>query len=342
MSEQPSKKRVIVYVIIFVLFAFLIVFFSQKNTNKQASEMVGTDGDMAESVEFVDVSSEVDDGVMHEESVPLEEKARPIVTVKNTDTGTSAIITATEENDTLDKKLIKTGSIDMRVNSVEDSIDKIREIALSHGGDEVSSDIEKNDFYKRGVIVVKVPVNQYNEVFARIKDIAPLVVDESSQSRDVTAQFMDLETRIKNKKDHEVRLRSFFSKAEDVDELIQVEKELARVRTEIEQMEGQLKYLKDQTQYSTIHVMLLEDANIVVSDSWRPLQVVKDSFNTLLRKMTNLINVMIRFVITSLPFIIIFIVVAWLGHLVIKHFFGKDKDENDGQNEDEEVRKNND
>jgi uncharacterized protein DUF4349 len=253
----------------------------------------------------------------------MESPVAPEVKARNSQTTTVVTADNVGGEVAVDKKVIKTGSIDMRVNSVEDSMDEIRWITNAHGGDEVSSDISKSDTYKNGFIVVKVPVNQYAETFAAIKRIAPLVIDESSQSQDVTARFIDLESRIKNKKEHEERLRSFFKKADDVDELIQVERELARVRTEVESMEGQLKYLKDQTQYSTINVSLREDSSIVVSDSWRPMQVVTDSFNTLIKKATNLLNIVIRFTITSLPFIIIFAVGAWFLYFAAKHIFGK-------------------
>ncbi|XLQ20245.1 MAG: DUF4349 domain-containing protein [Candidatus Moraniibacteriota bacterium] len=318
MSEKPGKKRIVIYIIIFVAFALLIVFLSNRTSNKTMSD-VGYGGGM-ESVVGMPMGDVMPVDMMEP---MMESPVAPEVKARNSQTTTVVTADNVGGEVAVDKKVIKTGSIDMRVNSVEDSMDEIRWITNAHGGDEVSSDISKSDTYKNGFIVVKVPVNQYAETFAAIKRIAPLVIDESSQSQDVTARFIDLESRIKNKKEHEERLRSFFKKADDVDELIQVERELARVRTEVESMEGQLKYLKDQTQYSTINVSLREDSSIVVSDSWRPMQVVTDSFNTLIKKATNLLNIVIRFTITSLPFIIIFAVGAWFLYFAAKHIFGK-------------------
>lgn len=339
MEQTPSKKRVIIYVIVFICFALLIVFLAQKRSNSTqfAGENVGRANNLSfESENITPLPSAgmepmMDNDYDNTKSLSVKSTPAAALTVTNTDTGETTAVTAVNDDlltDT-DKKVIKTGTIDMRVNSVETAIDNIKTIAKENGGDEVSSDFSKSDSYKKGYIIVKVPVNQYDKTFAQIKQIAPLVTHESSQAQDVTAQFIDLESRIKNKKEHETRLRSFFDKAEDVDELIQIERELARVRTEVEQMEGQLKYLKDQTQYSTIHITLLEDAAIVVSESWRPLQVAKDSFNTLIDKSTALLNIAIRFIITSLPFIILFIIIAWFLYFTAKHIFGKnDKKEN--------------
>lgn len=319
MTQEPSKKRLIIYIMIFVAIAFFIVYLTQKNEthplDRSNVSSISYEDESLDSVSFAapDIAGDVD-------------TTQPSVTVKNLETGLTTTTTKEEtEIASVDKKVIKTGEIDMHVNSIEKAISDIKSIALSHGGDEVASDFSKNSAKKHGFIVVKVPVNQYNATFDAIKRIAPLVTHESSHAQDVTAQFIDLESRIKNKKEHEERLRTFFNKAEDVDELIQVERELARVRTEIEQMESQLKYLKDQTQYSTIHVVLLEDENIVISEDWRPLQVMKDSFNTLIKKSTNLFNSIIRFTITSLPFIILIGVAVWFLYFTAKHIFGNGK-----------------
>lgn len=319
MSQEPSKRRILIYVIIFVAIAFFIVFFTGKKRADAPEVNYGRNGNLSlESKSF----EPVDDVEMQEMEMP--DATQPSLTITNTDTGVSTTITKKDvELKNIDKKVIKTGEINMHVNSIEKAIDQIKAIALAHGGDEVSSDFSKSSARKTGFIVVKIPVDQYTETFTAIKKIAPLVTHETSRAQDVTAKFIDLESRIKNKKEHEARLRTFFNKAEDVDELIQIERELARVRTEIEQMEGQLTYLKDQTQYSTIHVTLLEDANIVVSESWRPIQVIKDSFNTLIRKSTNLFNTAIRFTITSLPFIVLFGLIVWFLYWSAKQVFKK-------------------
>ncbi len=319
MSENLSKKRIIMYVIIFVTFALLIVFLSRRTADKTMSTISENSVPRAsKAAGFVDNQDVMSVDVVE---TPSNLVASPIVELEKNNT-TNEI---NEKNINIEKRVIKKGHIDMRVNSVENAIGEIKAIAVRYGGDEVSSDVSKSDIYKEGYIVVKVPVNQYDQAFEEIKKIAPLVMSESSNSQDVTAQFIDLESRIKNKKKHEEQLRTFFNKAEKVDELIQIERELARVRTEIEQMEGQMNYLKEQTQYSTIDVSLLEDANIVVSDSWRPMQVVRDSFNTLIKKTTNLINIVLRFMITSLPFIILFVVGAWFLYFTAKHIFGQKK-----------------
>jgi len=316
MNHSPNRKRVVFFTILFVLVAFLIVFFTQKRNFDNVSNELSAS--RADNIPFEARSI-----------TPLPTLDAPLpnttsgVSVKNLETGNTRVISTNPTTQKIDKKIIKTGNIEMRVNSVEQAINEIRDIARQNGGDEISSDFSKTDTYKQGYINIKVPIEQYDTTFKQIKDIAPLVIHESSRAQNVTAEFIDLESRIKNKKEHERQLRSLFEKAEKVDDLISVERELSRVRTEIEQMEGQMKYLKDQTQYSTINVTLYENSDIVISDSWRPMQVVKDSFGTLIHKTTNLINVLIRFTITSLPFIVLFLLIAWISYFTLKRIFKK-------------------
>ncbi len=326
MSKTPTKKRTVIFIVIFAIGAFLIVFFAQKRTEKSAT--VANEYNDTYIPATPQSTQENDDIVADDTASPrtVRSQSKQNLIVRDNENNTTTVIPgfAGDENASLkQKKVVKTGNIDMRVNSVENAISEIRAIAVAHGGDEVSSDFTRNDTYKSGYILVKVPVDQFEDTFAQIKAVAPLVVHESTQTEDITAQFIDLESRIKNKKQQEARLRALFKKADDVDDLIKVEQELARVRTQIEQMESQLKYLKNQTQYSTINTTLEEDANIVVSDTWRPAQVIKDSFNTLIQKTTNLTNSIIRFVITSLPFIILFILIVWFLYFTAKHIFDK-------------------
>lgn len=306
MVDKPRKKQLVIYGIIFVIITLLVILLAQRSTTDyQEIPNYGRSNNIDFEAKST-VPAMMEDAVMQE-----------------TERDSSVTTSEVGQIEIAEKKVIKIGEITMHVNSIENALKEIRSIAVSYGGDEISSDFSKNTIKKSGMITVKVPADQYDQALEAVKKISPLVVRESTNAQDVTAQFIDLESRIKNKKDHETRLRTFFDRAEDVDELIQVERELSRVRTEIEQMESQLKYLSEQTQFSTMYITLYEDEDVVVSNAWRPLQVVKDSFNTLLHRSTDLIDSTIRFVIIVLPFILLFALVAWILYRTSKRIFKK-------------------
>lgn len=105
---------------------------------------------------------------------------------------------------------------------------------------------------------VRVPVAAFEDF---LRDIARLGELESNRrtSEDVSEQFYDLEARIKNKKIEEERLVQILKETTGkIEDVLQVEKELSRVRGEIEQMEGRLRVLQDLTALTTVTISIRE------------------------------------------------------------------------------------
>ncbi len=96
------------------------------------------------------------------------------------------------------------------------------------------------------------------------------MLSQSVTASDVTEQYIDLSARLKNLKAEEVRLRSFLNQTDKVSELLQVERELARVRGEIESTQAQVDYLERQAARATLVVSLSEPGPVVrpQGDDW--------------------------------------------------------------------------
>ncbi|MDR2691715.1 MAG: DUF4349 domain-containing protein [Dysgonamonadaceae bacterium] len=75
---------------------------------------------------------------------------------------------------------------------------------------------------------------------------------------DLTEEFIDIEARIKTKKELENRYKELLKQANKVEEIVAIEKEIGNLRTDIESIEGRLKYLKDKVSYSTLNVVFYE------------------------------------------------------------------------------------
>ena len=108
---------------------------------------------------------------------------------------------------------------------------------------------------------VRVPVDQYE---AFLDALTQLGIPESRRqtAKDVTEEYLDLETRITNKKRLEQRLLELLDSAEGkLNEIIEVERELARVRTEVEQMEGRIRYLTNRISFSSVTVHVREQVD---------------------------------------------------------------------------------
>jgi hypothetical protein len=225
-----------------------------------------------------------------------------------------------------DKKIIKTGSLSLKVEKVETAAESIANIAKLYQGDIYNSNFsESSRGTKSGYLSVRVPNLNFDKVFGEIKEVATQVASESTNAQDVTEQYVDLEARLKNKKAEEESFANLLSRWGKVEEVLSVTRELARVRGEIEQLEGQKRYLDAQTDMSTITVYLSEDAEIKpVAADWRPWQVVKNSVREFLDNSQDFINGLIRFVVVVLPMLLIYVLIIWIlyfiGRRIYRHY----------------------
>ena len=109
-------------------------------------------------------------------------------------------------------------------------------------------------------LVIKVPVSDFHQLLELIEKEADqaYLVTKSVNSQDVTEEYIDVESRIKSKKAIETRYLEILTKARNVTEILKVEKELGKIRTEIEQSEGRLQYLRNRSNYSTNSLSIYE------------------------------------------------------------------------------------
>jgi len=226
----------------------------------------------------------------------------------------------------VDKKIIKNGDLNLKVDNVDAAREKIVQIAKANQGDIFSSNIHqsKNNI-KSGYVNVKVPVANFEKTFSEIKTVASLVLSESTSGQDVTEEYADLQGQLKNKQAEEQQFVVIMNQAQKIQDILDVTQQLSRVRGEIERLQGRIKFIESQTDMSTIAVKLNEDQTITVVDSWRPWQIVKESVNLLIKGLQNLLTIIIVLIIAILPFIlilgaIIFLIFFYIIRKILKKF----------------------
>jgi len=225
----------------------------------------------------------------------------------------------------IDKKIIKNGSLSLKVGSADEASEKIHTIAKNNNGEVFASNFHQSvNNVKSGTITVKVPVVNFEKTFGEIKTVASLVIEESTTGQDVTEQYTDLEAQLRNAQAEEQTFVKILDQAVKIDDVLAVTRELARVRGTIERLQGSMKYLASQTDMSTISVNLTENQNITtVSDSWRPFQVMKDSVNALITGLQGFVDFLIRFIISLLPFFILWGIIIWILYKIGRKLYQK-------------------
>lgn len=221
-----------------------------------------------------------------------------------------------------ERKVVKNGDLSLKIDNADEAQKKIREIAKNNGGEIFASNFYQNgNHIKSGTITVKVPVTSFEKTLSEIKGVASLVLRESTSGQDVTEEYTDLQAQLRNAIVEEQTFTRILDQAQKIDDVLAVTRELSRVRGTIEQLQGRMKYLDSQTDMSTISIALTENQNITIADSWRPVQVVKESINALVRGLQGFVDFVIRFFITMLPFLLIWGAILWFLYRIGKKVY---------------------
>jgi anti-sigma factor RsiW len=159
----------------------------------------------------------------------------------------------------VNRKLIRNATVEVEIVSFDNAVQKITAFASEEHGYVATTDSEKQANGKlRGQVVVKVLPENLDRFLQKIRSLGELK-NQTLGTEDVTKAYFDTDARLKNARVMEQRLIDMLkAKTGKVSDLLQVEKELGRVREEIEKMQGELKYWDSQVQFATVTISLAE------------------------------------------------------------------------------------
>ena len=186
------------------------------------------------------------------------ETERTIVTGSNIPQGEPAP-SSSATSATANRKLIRNANVDLEIASFDETVRKITAFASEERGYIATSSSEKQANGKlRGEVVVKVLPENLDRFLQKIRGLGELK-NQTLGTEDVTKAYFDTDSRLKNARVMEQRLIDMLkTKTGKVADLLAVEKELGRVREEIEKMQGDLKYWDAQVQFATVTIALAE------------------------------------------------------------------------------------
>ena len=226
-----------------------------------------------------------------------------------------------------DRKIIRNANLTMEVDSTSDMQHRVTSIAESHGGFVVTSEAKQRENAepaKRTLdikLVVRVPAERFGAALDAIRGLASTLKEENVTGNDVTEEFIDLEARIRTQKALELQFLDIMKQARKVEDALEVQRQIADVRTDIEKLEGRKRFLENRSSLSTITVNLETPRQIVVSTSSFG-RSVRESVSDGVDFGSGLLLFLIRFVIVMVP-VTIFLVLP-LG-LVFRYFVRRAK-----------------
>jgi hypothetical protein len=222
-----------------------------------------------------------------------------------------------EDRERVGERVIRNGSLSIRVDDVETRLDEARAIAAAEGGFVANANIVDREGVKSATITIRVPQDAFDRTLSRLKELASTVFNESTNTEDVTAQFVDLEARLSAARAEEAQYLRILEQADTVEETLQVTARLGEVRARIESMEGQLRYLRDRTEYSTINVSMTSEARVQApTPVWRPGETFRESLQDLVIALQGLADLLIAFGVfligLVLPLALLIALIVWI------------------------------
>ena len=222
---------------------------------------------------------------------------------------------SSQENSTYigsDRKVQVNGRISFEVENISDFIDQTMELVSKNNGRVTNSDTGESD-RKYANITILVPKDSFDSLLKELKTIASKVLYENISALDVSEEFIDVGAKLNVMKQTESRLISLLSETKNVEEVITVERELMRLRGQIDSLEGRLRYLTNTTENSILHVNMTEQIALSSND-WN----IGDSFKNSVRSLISFSKYVADFLINVLIFSPIIIIIISLIIFAVK------------------------
>jgi len=207
-------------------------------------------------------------------------------------------------NTNTERKIIQRASLIIEVEDFKASSDALIKIVERSGGFVSDSYSYVTDTgHKRGDITLRVPTHEFLPVITEIEQIGT-VKSKQISGEDVTEEYIDLTARLNNSERQEKRLLEILDMANNTKDVLEVERELERVRDDIERLTGRINYLENRVELATISVSLYEPEPI--THSWG----IRDAFRAAFEAFISVIRGLIILVGYALPLLIL-VGIAW-------------------------------
>jgi hypothetical protein len=218
-----------------------------------------------------------------------------------------------------ERLVIKNANLSIVVEAPGDTLDRIGQLAEEMGGFIVSSNLyqtylESGMEVPRANITIRVPAENLTDALDAIKDEAGQVLSENVSGQDVTQEYTDLQSQLRNKEMAEAQLQEIMASAFKTEDVLAVYNQLTWIREEIEVIKGRIQYYEQSASMSAISVDILADEAVqpLTIGGWQPVGVAKDAIQALINTLKFLANTFIWLLLYILPVVLVLSVFAWV------------------------------
>jgi hypothetical protein len=219
----------------------------------------------------------------------------------------ASFILKDEQNETVQKKLIKNGEMAFEVESVEEAYRQITDLLLDFKGEEFNKTFSSNP-NKRMTLVLKVPPENLEDLEEAVSKMKGVVSLKTSQirSQDITQEYYDVEGRLQSYLASRDQLRTIMEEAKNVEETLMVHAELTRMQAEIEVLTGRIRMWDQMVEMATLRMDIDEILDPIKRNqtvSWR-FESLSDIARTTRNGFVSTVNVLYNLVVWGMIFLI--------------------------------------
>ncbi|MFH1639966.1 MAG: DUF4349 domain-containing protein [Chloroflexota bacterium] len=178
-----------------------------------------------------------------------------------------------------ERMIVRNGEMSLVVSNVTESRDEIARMASRLDGYVVSSSTYNREYDLRVTIQIRVPDDRFEQAMSELRSLAVRVESESTSSQDVTEEYIDLESRLRNAVSTEGQYLALLEKATTVEEMLKIQEALSRVREEIETIKGRMQYLERTTSTSSLTIRLTPEFSDkpIAGTGWNYGEILKSA-----------------------------------------------------------------
>ena len=231
-----------------IMMLFVIIIFSCNN-NSPADGLPGKPGEKEQMI-----TQEIDNPVENflQDSTKLPQQ------IQKTGTGSK---NETTSNPDWDKKIIKKALLNLEVKDFQVFNKSIREKTKQVGGWIAMEEQNQSDYKIENIMTIKVPVDQFDFAVTQFTTEVEKLIEKKISSEDVTSEVVDTKSRLEAKKQVRLRYLDLLKQAKNMEEILNVQKEINGIQEDIESASGRIQYLGNASRYSTIHLTYYQVLN---------------------------------------------------------------------------------
>jgi hypothetical protein len=220
------------------------------------------------------------------------------------------------------RRIIRNAHVQIEADDVLAVLNEATALSTRFGGYTTQSRAWYVNDRPRASIAFAVPVERFESAMQAVRELGA-VQDEQVSSQDVTAQFVDLEARIRNLESTVERVRGFLDEAENVEDALAVNNELSSLEAQLETLKGQRNALAQQTAFSTIAIEFVPAPPQITTQDvlnsvqvWSPSETFNDALDALLRVMQVGADAAIWLAVLGIPALLVLAALWWIARRI--------------------------